>query len=301
MLTNYEVICAVYETENLSKAAKRFNYSQSAVSQMVQALEKELGIILFERRKTGVKPLPGVMPIFESLKVIAEEEKKIKEFSRSIRNLNQGMVRIGCLTRIATRWMPDIFKEFEKEFPNIQYEMTAGSFYDLHRNLKNEMVDFAFVSKFAAKGFGFTPIVKDELLVLLPCDHPLTQKEAVDIEDLKEENIIITSERLDFEIGDALKGIPGLEKNAKYKFNDDIVCMKYVELGFGICVLPKLFLDVVGTKFQIETRPFKKRYYRILGIAYPNKEYMAPVATKFVDYMIKWFKQHGDEVDGLMI
>lgn len=292
---NYEVIASVCETGNLSKTAKKFNYSQSAVSQMVQALEKDLGITLFERSKTGVKLLPGVAPVFDSLKVIAEEEKKIRHFAESIKNLNQGVVRLGCLARVATKWMPEIFKEFEEEFPNIQYEMTAGSFYDLRDDLKKELVDFAFVSKFAARGFEFTPIVKDELVVLLPYGHPLAERDCVDVEDLKQETLIITSEGMDFEIGDALKSISGVEQEAKYKFNDDIVCMKFVELGFGVCVLPRLFLDIVGVKFRVEIRPFRKKYYRTLGIAYPNREHMAPVATKFVDYMLKWFKQHGDE------
>lgn len=298
---NYEVIREVYETGNLSKTAKKFNYSQSAVSQMVQSFEKSMGLTLFERSKTGVKPLPGFKPLFDSLKIIVEEEKRMKEYVESVRELDKGVVRLGCLTRVATKWMPDIFKQFEAEYPNIHYEMTAGSFYDLRNNLKQESVDFAFVSGFAAKGFGFTPIVKDELVVLLPKGHPLAEKDAVDVEALNYENIIITSEGFDFEIGDALKSIREIEKKAKYRFNDDIVCIKFVELGFGVCVLPRLFLDVVGTKFDVEIRSFQKKYYRTLGIAYPNREYMSPVATKFVSYMRTWFKKHADEIENVVV
>lgn len=298
---NYEVIYEVYKTGNLSKTAKKFHYSQSAVSQNVQAFEKSMGLTLFERSKMGVKPLPGFKPVFDSLETIVYEEKRMKEYVESMKGLDEGVVHLGCLTRVATKWMPEIFKQFEKEYPNIHYEMTAGSFYDLRNNLKHENVDFAFVSGFAAKGYEFTPIVKDELVVLLPKGHPLTEKETVDVEALNEENIIITSEGFDFEIGDALKSIREIENKAKYRFNDDIVCMKFVELGFGVCVLPRLFLDVVGTKFEVEIRPFQKRYYRTLGIAYPNREYMSPVATKFVSYIRKWFQEHAEEIGNVIV
>lgn len=298
---NYEVIYTVCETGNLSRAAKVLNYSQSAVSQTIQSFEKKLGITLFERSKTGVKPLPGVMAIMESLKIISDEERKIKMFAESIQDLDHGIVRLGCITRIATQWLPDIFKEFGEEFPNIKYELTAGSFHDLRENLENELVDFAFMSSLAAKGFAFTPIVKDEMVVLLPRGHRLASQNSVSIQDLKDENIIITSEGLKFEIGDILKEINFREKDARYIFNDDIVIMKFVELGFGVCILPRLFLDVIGEKFDLEIKSFHKKYYRTLGIAYPNKKYMTMAATKFVDYTIKWFKQKEDIIENLVI
>ncbi|MCB6415051.1 LysR family transcriptional regulator [Faecalimonas umbilicata] len=298
---NYDVINEVCEMKNLTKAAKALNYSQSAVSQTIQNYEKSLGITLFERSKTGVEPLPFVKPIIESIRIIAEEEKRIKEYAESIRDLQQGMVRLGCLARIATKWLPDIFKEFGECYPNIRYEMMAGSFYDLRKNLKDETIDFAMVSECAAKGFAFTPIIKDEMVVLLPKGHTLAEKETINIQDLKEENIIITSEGLDFEIGAILREIGVRESHTRYRFNDDIVIMKFVELGFGVCVLPRLFLDITGKQFDIEIRSFSKKKYRTLGVAYPNKEYVNPAAAKFVDYLLKWFKQKKNSIENVIL
>jgi len=155
-LMNYEVIKAVCETGNLSKAAKMLNYSQSAVSQTIQNYEKQLGITLFERSKTGVKPLPGVLPIIESVKKIADEEKKIKEFAESIRDLEQGVVRIGSLTRIVTKWLPDIFAQLERDYPNIRYQLETGSLYELQDYLENDKADFALMSSLAAKNYALT-------------------------------------------------------------------------------------------------------------------------------------------------
>lgn len=299
---NYEVICAVCEEGNLTKAAKRLNYSQSAVSQVIQSYEKTLGITLFERSKTGVRPLPGVMPVIESLKAIAEEEKKIKIFVESIRNLDSGVVRIGCITpNVAVKWFPYILKEFERQFPNIRYELTSGSVRDLQRNLRHETIDFAFVPKKAAQDFAFIPLMKDEMVVLLPKGHWLAKKETIDIQDLKDENILLPSENLDLEVSDIIDVLEIQKSDTRYSFSDDIVVMKFVELGFGVCVLPRSFMDLIGAGFDIEIRSFNKKHYQILGIVYPDNGYMTPIATKFIDYMLKWFKQETDCVDSLLL
>lgn len=292
----YEVISTVCETENLTKAARRLNYSQSAVSQVIQNFEKELGITLFERSKSGVKPLPGVKPIIESLNIIGEEEKKIKEFAESIRELDHGVVRMGALSRIITKWFPDIFQSFGEEFPNIRYEVLGGSLQELRQRLEKEEIDFAFMSSMGARGYAFTPLIKDELVVLFPRKHRLSAQKSVSIQELKKENIMLPSESLDFEIGEALKGIDLHKGEAKFYFEDDIVIMKFVEKGFGVCVLPRLFVDIIGKEFDLEIKSFDKKAYRILGIAYPNKKYMTPASTKFLDYVFKWFKDKENQM-----
>ena len=93
----YEVISAVCEMENFTKAAKKLNYSQSAVSQAVHNFEKELGVTLFERSKKGVKPMEEVKPIIESIRKIHEEEEKMKEYAKAISNSESGVIRIAYL------------------------------------------------------------------------------------------------------------------------------------------------------------------------------------------------------------
>ena len=89
----YEVIHAVCETGNFTKAAKKLNYSQSAVSQAVRNFEKELGITLFERSKKGVRPLEEVRPIIESIQKIYEEERLMKE--EGLKKTENELISIG--------------------------------------------------------------------------------------------------------------------------------------------------------------------------------------------------------------
>lgn len=66
-MSRYEIIRAVYETKNISKAANKLNYTQSAVSQAIKNFEKELGIQLFKRSKNGMEAMPYTKDIMNCI------------------------------------------------------------------------------------------------------------------------------------------------------------------------------------------------------------------------------------------
>ena len=67
-MSKINIILDVYETHSISKTAGRLKYTQSAVSQAIRNYEKEIGVTLFKRSKTGMSPLTGTDSIFEELK-----------------------------------------------------------------------------------------------------------------------------------------------------------------------------------------------------------------------------------------
>ena len=69
-MSKYEIILDVCKTGSISKTAAKFNYTQSAVSQLIKSFEKELGLSLFKRTKHGVSLLPNTEEIVHSLETI---------------------------------------------------------------------------------------------------------------------------------------------------------------------------------------------------------------------------------------
>ena len=63
-MSKIDVILDVYETHSISKTAVILKYTQSAVSQEIRNYEKEIGVTLFKRSKTGISPITGTDSIF---------------------------------------------------------------------------------------------------------------------------------------------------------------------------------------------------------------------------------------------
>ena len=87
-VSKYEIILDVCRTGSISKTAVKFNYTQSAVSQLIKNYEKELGVALFRRTKQGVQLLPDAREIVHCLENISSEEKKIRQIVDDLNSLD---------------------------------------------------------------------------------------------------------------------------------------------------------------------------------------------------------------------
>lgn len=110
-MSKIDVILDVYETHSISKTAVRLKYTQSAVSQAIRNYEKEIGVTLFKRSKTGMSPLTGTDSIFEELKKIRDSENHIEQIAANINGLESGLIRIGTIQSISYHWLPGILKK----------------------------------------------------------------------------------------------------------------------------------------------------------------------------------------------
>lgn len=170
-MNKYEIILKAYETGNITKTAESLNYTQSAVSQAINNYEKELGFAIFIRSKSGVSPTADGLRIIDSIKRIIKEEERIQEISSSVSGLHSGTIRVGAFTSVSILWLPKFMKEFNELYPNIQFELISGNYNDLITLLKKGDLNCSFLSSTTARDFCFTPLYKDEYMVILSLIH----------------------------------------------------------------------------------------------------------------------------------
>lgn len=293
-MTKYEIILTVCETCNISVTAEKYNYTQSAISQIIKNFEKEIGMPLFQRTKTGLKLVPNTEGIVDALRHICHSEKKIFEISSALTSLDSGYIRIGSVQSIAYHWLTTILKDFSIQYPNIRFEFSVdGSSGIVKKLLKNEL-DCVFLSSHSLPdSLKFYPLGSDELMLICSHQHPLAKKEAISLEDIRHENYILSVDRFDYETGDAFQEKQFLP-SVRYQLNDDFAVQKMVEDGFGITILPSLLL--YHTPFQICIRSFKEHYRRTLGVACSNQKELSPATVKFLEYVQLWCKTHPDKL-----
>ena len=284
----YEVISAVCETGNFTKAAEKLNYSQSAVSQAVRNFEKELGVTLFERSKKGVKPLDEAMPIIESIRKIHEEEEKMKAHAKKMSDSESGVVKIAYLGEGIESWFWELFQTFGELYPKIRCEIRKRTHPEVENELKNGLLDFAFSFATEVDGYEFFPYGEDELVIVLPKEHKLSVKDALTMQDIAKEKIVMTAEyaALEFQRADV-----------QFYFSEESMILKYVEQGKGICILPKSFINMMKSEFEVGIRSFEKKCYQTWGMIYPKSEKLTNAAKKFLDHVVHTYKKYPVGVD----
>lgn len=281
-MKKYKIILDVCETHNLSKTACRLNYTQSAVSQTIKSFEKELGFPMFKRSKYGMELLPNTEEIVEALRVICNAQNRIEQIAKNITSLDSGYIRIGSIQSISYHWLPDILKNFSKEYPNIRFELTVDGFNPLKEKLLSNKLDCIFVSSYSVPGFPFIPMGQDELMLVTPKDHPLSSKDSVSLADVNHENFVLSSDGLDYETGKIFE-LNHIKPKIRYRLNEDFATLKMVEQGFGITILPKLLLR--NAPFDVCIREFSEHYSRVLGVAYHKDTPPTLAILKLLDYI----------------
>lgn len=285
MMSKYEIILDVCRTGSISKTALKFNYTQSAVSQLIKSFEKDLGLSLFKRTKHGVQLLPNTEEIVRSLEIICLEEKKIRQTAANLNSLDSGYIRIGSIQSISYHWLPDILRKFSEVYPKITFELYVEGFHPLITNLKNNKLDCIFVSRYSVPDYSFIPLGRDELMLVTPKEHPLSEQIAVSLSDVDKQDFILTCDGLDYETGKIFE-MNGIHPKIRYYINEDFAALKMVEMGFGITILPKLLLR--NAPFDICVRSFTEHYSRVLGAAWLPDTQPSPATLKFLSFAKEW-------------
>lgn len=141
----YLAFIKTVEYGSFTKAAEILNYSQSGISRMINDLEKEWNVSLLERNRTGVKLTSDGMKILPLVRNVCDVWNRLQEQVAEINGLQEGLIRIGTFSSAATHWLPNIIQEFQKDYPNIDYELLLGDYTEIEAWIQAGRVDFGFL------------------------------------------------------------------------------------------------------------------------------------------------------------
>lgn len=294
MLQKYEAFIRVVELGSLTKAADFLGYTQSGVSHMISSLEKELGFKILIRSRTGVRLTDAGERIFPAVRGMLDHSEQLSQIVSAIRGMNAGTVRIGTFTSVAVHWLPQMIKEFQKEYPNIDFKLLNGDYYDVEQWLHEGAVDIGFVHTPAPEGYSCVPLASDRLLAILPPDHPLAYREKFCIADAAREPFISLPETSAQDAMQAL-GSAGIKPNIKFTTKDDYAIVSMVSCGLGISIVPELLL--AGRNERIAVLELDPPSTRTIGLAIRSESSSGSATARFVEYVRKWVGEHYQQQD----
>lgn len=287
-MNRYIALKKVIETGSFSKAAEAMGYSQSAISQMIASLEEEMSIMLVNRFRTGTKLTLEGEALYPQIEKLIYQYDSVQEKLKEIKGLETGTIRMGTLASISAHWLPNLLKEFQEQYPGVEFVIHQGDYTSIYEWIKTGAVDFGFVNPKAVTGIE-TIVLKDgPMLAVLPENHPLSKKDVIPLDLLAKEPFILLEEGHYYEPLEAFKSI-GVSPNIKYTIHDDYAIMTMVEAGLGVSILAELVLH--RTNYKIRLCNTKPQISRTIAIGYKDK-FSLPIASK---RFIKLLQDHLDE------
>lgn len=281
-IQKYMAFVKTIEYGSFTKTAKMLNYSQSAISRMINDLENEWKVILLERGKTGVKLTSDGMKLLPYAQKICMEYEKLQMEVDELNGLQSGLIRIGTFSSVATHWLPNIIKEFQKAYPGIDYELLLGDYTEIEKWILEDRVDCGFLRLPTSQDLEVIFLEQDRLLAVLPENHKLAQFEKVPIEALCNEPFMLLEKGEKTEVSEIFKQY-NLTPKVHFTTWDDYAIMAMVESGLEISILPELILKRVP--YKITAKELEIPAYRKIGIALRNRKTASFAVKRFLDYL----------------
>ena len=282
MISKYGIFCKVIETRSFTRTAKMLGYSQSAVSQTVKALESETGTCLIDRRKDGIRLTEDGTQYFPFFQQIYRAELALEQKEMEMKGLENRVIRIGTFTSVSRNLLPSLMQEFKKEYPGVRFVLQQGEYTGIAQWVQEGSIDFGFINAEAVPGMEVCALYKDEMVAVLPKNHPLTEKKKLTLEDLAKESFILLDEG-EYSVPEQAFLRKGLTPRIEYKVYDDYSILAMIRQGLGISVMYRTVLK--GMEDGVELRPVEERMERPVGLVWRDWETMPFAARRFATFI----------------
>lgn len=281
-LFKYLALVKAVETGSITRAAEALNYSQSGISRMIGDLEREWGVTLLERGRSGVALTSDGLRLLPMLKSLCCEYEQLQAGVEELKGLQSGIIRIGTISSVATHWLPNVIKAFQRDFPGIDYELLLGDYKEIEGWILSGRVDCGFLRPPVPEGIIAKELEKDELVAVLPIGHPLLELERIPPAELCRYPFMQLERGGRAEAAEVFEGLD-VQPNIQFTTWDDYAVMSMVEVGLGVSILPELIMRRVP--YRIEIRGLEPAAYRTIALALPERRTPSTVMSRFMDYL----------------
>ncbi|QED47919.1 LysR family transcriptional regulator [Cytobacillus dafuensis] len=284
-----EYFLTVARLQHVTRAAEELSITQPALSHSIGKLEEELGVSLFERSGRNVQLNRYGKVFAKRVEAAIMEIRKGKQEIEELTNPEIGTVSLSFLHTLGNEFIPTLISSFRKRYPNIHFELYQGSNTFIIQKLEKGASDFCITSpKFDGNGMVWLPLISEDLYVVVPKGHKLSNRREVDLHAITEEPFIGLNTSCGFRsIYDDIFQSVGFHPKVAFEAEDLSTAAGFVSAGLGVSLLPSTAgLRMDGTSWLTVKKPICSC---TIGLAWKDKRYLSPAAKLFKDFCSNHF------------
>ena len=278
---------AVAEQGNFSAAAEKLYTTQSAVSKQIMALERELGVTLFERaHRRVVLTKQGEVVLRHAERILDGCGEMLAEL-REVQVREGGKLSIASIPVMRQYGITDLVGRFRRENTDIVMSVGEMEGNEILPAMKNGGYDMAFLRLEQMDDFSYEsiPLEEDVLTALLPENHKLAGETEISLAQLKEEPFLLLNE------GTLLRGMcvdacqrSGFVPVVAYSGTRNENIAELVAMGMGVSLVMEKFYRHLKPE-GVCCIPLKERFVSTIGLVRTKKKVHSEADERFWNYV----------------
>jgi LysR family hydrogen peroxide-inducible transcriptional activator len=262
---------AVAQTGHFGAAAEQCAVTQPALSMQVQELERELGLQLLERARTGVRLTPGGREIAERAARVLADVNDLVDSARQLAGSFSGTLRFGAIPSIAPYLLPQLLPLIRATYPDLNLHLRETQTQRLLDELVDGQLDVVLLAlPVEHAGIETAPLFEDRFRLALPASRKIPASVRATPDLLRSDRLLLLEE------GHCLRDqalafcdLRNVESIDMFGASSLSTIVQMVSNGLGLTLLPELSLELETKRADIRLMRFTDpEPQRVIGLAW---------------------------------
>lgn len=289
-------VIRIAEEGNITRAAEKLYITQSALSQNLRSLEKELDFQIFDRETNPLVPTEAGKLFVEWAKRVIYSETEMLHKLQDVFKLQSRRLRIGVSPQKSVHIFPDVLKKFYEEQSGCRITLEEHPSDVLLSMLEQNEIDILFdIDHSNDIGYEFIPIAEERILIAAPYQMSMVVEKKendypqVNLEDAMQYPFISLSEKQ--YLGKVVKQLYDMAEcipNIIMECRSADMALQMVGVGLGVTVIPEFS---ICNENKREIQYYNLKYpdiRRVVGISYKKGIYI----TEDVKLLVRLLKEY---------
>ena len=293
MLRQLKYFQSVVRKNSFSEAAEENYISQSAISQQIQALERELGFQLLERKNRGFVLTPAGEYFYQKSLVLTADYERMCSEAAKIAKGNQATLKIGYLRCYSGSEFHRALALFSEKYPDVAVSVEYGNHEELYSMLRSEQVDLVLNDQRRAFSDEYVNLLLTTCTAYVEVSafSPLSERKKITPEELKNHPCILISSSSQRETEqEYYQTVVGIRSEIIYAENlEEARMMVAGRKGFlpveGVASAPTAGISIVRIPLMRGNEPIRRNY-----CAFWKKDNSGYYVEEFADILKSQFE-----------
>ena len=284
-----EILMTAADLGSFTKASEVVGYTQSGLTHMMDALEREIGFPLLQRNHSGIQLTEQGARLMPAIREFLQANANLENQIQAIAEQKSEVIRIAAYASIAMHWMPEILYRFRRLCPEVNVDLRmVDHALEPFELLESGQTDVIFASRQNYSCCDWIPLYNERMYAILPREYPLGGRKEFPLEEFAGQEFLMPYGRFDIDVKAALEPV-GVKLNAKLTRVDDETLIRMVGRGLGVSMMTELMIR--GRTDDVLCVPVVPAAIRELGMGTHIRKKETDSIRKLKDCMLQFIRE----------